>query len=145
MFKRNPNFLLIGSIFVSVMFLVGLTSCQSSGGVIADPETGLEWVVGPDQNMDYSQAVQWVSECNTAGGGWRMPTWQELKPLYDRGVGTRNMEPAFKTTGWNVWAQPKGSVTAWVFDFGASAREVEMPRNHSVGSRAFGVRSHPQG
>ena len=69
------------------MLLVGMTGCRSSGGVITGSETGLEWVVGPDQDMDYNQAVQWVRECNTAGGGWRMPTWQELKPLYEKDVG----------------------------------------------------------
>jgi len=34
-----------------------------------------------------------------AGGGWRMPTRQELSALYQKGIGKRNMDFGFKTTG----------------------------------------------
>ena len=74
----------------------------SADGVITDSETGLEWIVEPDRNTNYSQAEQWVASSTVAGGGWRMPTRQELRTLYQKGVGQRNMDPAFKTTGWWV-------------------------------------------
>ena len=35
----------------------------SSDGAIADSRTGLEWVVGPDRDMNYAQAEQWVANC----------------------------------------------------------------------------------
>lgn len=72
----------------------------SSEGVITDSKTGLEWILGPDRDTNYSQAEQWVASFKMAGGGWRMPTRQELATLYQKGVGQRNMDPAFKITGW---------------------------------------------
>jgi len=63
-------------------------------------KTGLEWVVGPDRDTNYEQAKQWVAACRLAGGGWRMPKLGELSTLYQEGVGERNMDTAFKTTGW---------------------------------------------
>ena len=71
----------------------------SSDGAIADSRTGLEWVVGPDRDTNYAQAEQWVVNCKVMGGRWRMPMRQELSTLYQKGVGERNMDPAFKTTG----------------------------------------------
>ena len=89
----------------------------SSDGVISDSETRLEWVVGPDKDTTYMQASQWVASCKTAGGGWRMPRRKELKTLYLKGIGKRNMDPAFKTTGWWVWAEPRSSSSAWGYAF----------------------------
>lgn len=39
----------------------------SMEGVILDSEKGLEWVAGPDKDMNYNQASQWVADCKTAG------------------------------------------------------------------------------
>ena len=114
----------------------------SSDGVIIDSETRLEWVVSPDSNTNYAQATQWVAACNVAGGGWRMPTRQELKTLYLRGVGKRNMDPAFSTTSGSwVWAEPRDSL-AWGFDF-YNGVEHFFTRNTS-GGRVYGVRSRPR-
>lgn len=113
----------------------------SSDGVISDSETRLEWVVGPDKDTTYMQASQWVASCKTAGGGWRMPRRKELKNLYLKGVGKRNMDPAFKITGWWVWAEPISSTSAWGYAFlhgpgGWSGRPTS-----SDGGRGFAVRS----
>lgn len=113
----------------------------SAEGVIADSQTGIEWLVGPDRNMNYAQAEQWVAECTLAGGGWRMPTRTELRELYQWGAGTRNMDPAFQTTGWLVWAEPRGSSSAWSFNFYRDGSDSEHHRGYSVNLRAFGARS----
>ena len=117
----------------------------SSEGVISDSETGLEWVVGPDKDTNYAQASQWVVSCNTAGGGWRMPTPEELRTLYQEGIGNRNMDPAFKTTGWWVWTELHGygSSAAWNFSEGHSGYFWDE-RGYSGYGRAFGVRSRPR-
>jgi len=112
----------------------------SSEGVIADSQTGLEWVVGPNRDTNYAQAEQWVAGCNVAGGGWRMPTRQELASLYQKGVGERNMDPAFKTTGWCVWGEPRDSSSAWDFPF-ADGNEYSINRTNSRLTRVFAVRS----
>lgn len=112
----------------------------SSEGVIGDSQTGLEWVVGPDRNTNYAQAEQWVSACKAAGGGWRMPTRAELKTLYQRGLGEGNMDPAFKTTGIRIWAEPKDSSSAWHFDFKGGFEDSYF-RYDGPHFRVFGVRS----
>ncbi len=114
----------------------------SADGMITDGQTRLEWVVGPDKDTNYAQAMQWVASCQVAGGGWRMPTRVELKTLYKQGVGERNMDPAFKTTGWWVWAEPRDSSSAWNFSF-ILGYEYCYFRDNSSNGRVFGVRSRP--
>ena len=115
----------------------------SADGMIADGQTKLEWVVGPDKDTNYAQAMQWVASCSVAGGGWRMPTRVELKTLYQQGVGERNMDPAFKVTGTWVWAEPRDSSSAWDF-YVAGGGEHWSYRDDSNLSRVFGVRSRPR-
>jgi hypothetical protein len=115
----------------------------SAEGMITDGQTKLEWVVGPDKDTNYAQAEQWVAGCQIAGGGWRMPTRVELKTLYQHGVGEWNRDPAFKTTGWLVWAEPRDSSLAWYFNFNFGDERCYL-RDHSARHRVFGVRSRPR-
>ncbi|MFH1140212.1 MAG: DUF1566 domain-containing protein [Chloroflexota bacterium] len=114
----------------------------SAEGVIRDSQTGLEWAVGPDKGVNYKEAEAWVKGCKIAGGGWRMPTGAELRSIYAKGLGERNMDPTFKTTGKWVWAvEHKDSSSALPFDFRGGGT-----RSGNVGSfddieRVFGVRS----
>ena len=112
----------------------------SSDGVISDSVTSLEWVVGPDRDTNYAQARQWVASCKTAGGGWRMPTRKELRALYQKGVGKHNMDLAFKTTGWHIWAEPRDSSSAWALDF-HYGDDYWSTRFSSFYRRGFAVRS----
>ncbi len=112
-----------------------------ANGVVKDTKTGLEWKVGPDKDTNWDQARSWVQSLNLDGGGWRMPTTDELKTLYKQGAGERNMTPLLKTTGWWVWSgETKGSSAAWAFTF-ASARGSGAYRDVSGNRRAFAVRS----
>ena len=113
----------------------------SPTGVITDSQTGLEWAVGPDQDTTFDDAAAWVSGCGIAGGGWRMPTRQELRAIYLKGVGERNMDPVFKITGWWVWSgETQNSSTAWAFRYGRGPGGWAI-RSISRDSRAYGVRS----
>lgn len=112
----------------------------SAEGVIADSATGLEWIAGPDRDTNYNAAEQWVTDCKQVGGGWRMPTRAELKTLYQPGVGTRNMDPAFKISGWWVWGEPRDSSSAWAFRFNGGG-DSSYFRDTSSTIRVFGVRS----
>jgi hypothetical protein len=115
----------------------------SSEGVIADSRTGLEWVVGPDRDTNYAQAEQWVANCKVMEGGWRMPMRQELSTLYQKGVGERNTDSAFKTNGNHVWTEPRDSSSAWNFNFNNGNEYWGNPDISSNG-RGFGVRLRPQ-
>ena len=115
----------------------------TANGTISDSQTGLEWVVGPDKDTNYAQAEQWVAACTVAGGGLRMPTKAELKILYQKGIGTRNMDLAFKTTGWWVWGESRDSSSAWRFGF-FDGNEGWLDRSGSNNGRVFGVWSRPR-
>ena len=55
-----------------------------ANGVILDRKSGLEWVVGPDQDLSFKGARKWARELSLDGGGWRLPTRQELRALYHK-------------------------------------------------------------
>ena len=114
-------------------------------GVVTDTKTGLEWVAGPDRDTNWAEAKSWVQSLNLEGGGWRMPSSDELKTLYKKGAGDRNMTPLLKTTGWWVWSgETKDSSGAWIFNFNYGARDG-YDRHGSHGTRAFAVRSRGDG
>ena len=85
-------------------------------GVVRDTGTGLEWVVGPDRDTTWDEAKSWVERLSVDGGGWRMPTRKELRTLYRKGEGKRNMTSLLETTGGFVWTDEiVGSNYAWGF------------------------------
>ena len=89
-----------------------------ANGIVWDMDTGLEWFAGPDKDMNWDEARSWVQSLNLDGGGWRMPTTDELNTLYKKGTGRRNMTPLLKATGWYGWSsETKGSSNARGFDF----------------------------
>ena len=72
-----------------------------------------------------------------------MPTRSELKALYKQGVGTLNIDPAFKMTGWRVWSgETRGSSDVWLVTF-PNAYDDWLDRNSEItgGGRVFAVRS----
>ena len=79
-----------------------------ASGVVYDKKTGLEWYAGPDNATTWNEAKAWVESLNVAGGGWRLPRPEELKTLYKKGAGKRNMTPLLKATGWWVWSIEMG-------------------------------------
>ena len=112
-------------------------------GVVYDKNTGLEWYAGPDRDTNWNDANAWVESLNVAGGGWRMPTKEELKTLYQKGAGTRNMTSLLKTTGWGVWSESRDSSSAWGFAF-YGGYEKRGARGGSDNVRGFAVRSRRQ-
>ncbi len=73
-------------------------------GVVYDKNTGLEWMAGPDKDTYWNEARSWVEALTVAGGGWCMPTCEELRTLYQGGIGPRNVAYVAKTTGREVWS-----------------------------------------
>ena len=111
-----------------------------ANGIVRDTKTGLEWKTGPDQATDWDEARSWVQSLSLDGGGWRMPSMDELEGLYMEGAGSRNMTPLLKSTGWNVWSgETKGSSIAWYFNFYGGDRFWD-PRGSSGNVRGFAVR-----
>ena len=116
-----------------------------ANGIVKDTKTGLEWKVGPDEDTDWKEARSWVQSLNLDGGGWRMPTLDELEGLYKEGKGDRNMTPLLKTTGWYVWSgETEGSSYTYNFYF-YYGYGYWYPRTTPRGERAFAVRSRGDG
>jgi len=116
-----------------------------ANGIVRDTKTGLEWKVGPDKNINWNEARSWVQNLNFDGGGWRMPTMDELEDLYKKGAGKRNMTPLLETTGWWVWSgETKDSSKARFFNCYSGDRSF-IYRDHSDSARAFAVRSRGDG
>jgi hypothetical protein len=116
-----------------------------ANGIVKDTNTGLEWKAGPDKTTTWNEARSWVQSLNLDGGGWRMPTMDELKDLYESGKGDRNMTPLLKTSGWFVWSgETKGSSGAWYFNFYDGIR-YWGDRDYSRYDGAFAVRSRNDG
>jgi hypothetical protein len=112
-----------------------------ASGVVLDTKTGLEWYTGPDKDMDWNEVKRWVANLSVAGGGWRMPTMNELKTIFQKGAGPRNMSPLLKTTGWWVWSgEKRSSSSAWRFGFGRGTEGWHARRPTST-RRGFAVRS----
>jgi len=110
-------------------------------GIVYDEKTNLEWVAGPDKDAPWDKAKAWVESLPVEGGGWRMPTKEELKALYKKGAGERNMTPLLKTTGWRVWSdETEGESAAWFFNFYDGNYTWDL-RESYAGPRVFAVRS----
>jgi len=115
-------------------------------GVVKDTRTGLEWVAGPDIETTWDESNAWVANLTVAGRGWRMPTREELKTLYQKGAGTRNMTSLLKTTGWWVWSgETKASSSAWYFSFSYGYEYWRTCSYSDWDVRAFAVRSRNDG
>ena len=124
------------------------TFIAHANGVVRDTKTGLEWIAGPERNMPWSEAKSWVKSLNIDGGGWRVPTIAELKTIYQKGKGSRNITPLLKTRGWHVWSsERKGPLLVWRFQFQRGEREHSRYDDVSVPvrSRVFAVRSRSDG
>jgi hypothetical protein len=117
-----------------------------ANGIVKDTKTGLEWVVGPDGGMAWNEAKAWVESLNVGGGGWRVPTLEELKGLYQYGKGRRNMTPLLETTGYYVWSSQQAGQHFLAFDFTTGFDNINwFYRSHSNSNRAFAVRSRSSG
>ncbi len=109
-------------------------------GIVYDKKTNLEWLVGPDKDIHWSKAKSWAEGLSLNGGGWRMPTKNEVKKLYKEGNGPRNMTFLLNTNGWWIWSEEKnGSKGSRFFGF-PSSYSSWYHLGFSKDRRAFAVR-----
>ena len=107
-------------------------------GVVYDSKTGLEWIAGPGRNMSWDEAKKWAKGLEIDGGGWRLPTRNELEALYQEGEGKRNMTRLLETEAWWVWsAELDDSASSNLFDFSRGTRDwrSRTPRAYAVRAR----------
>jgi serine/threonine-protein kinase len=127
----------------------------NSCGSITDNKTGLEWYIGPDQNMTWPEAAKWVRNMDTCGRGWRMPTISELRALYNpnftAGTGyftagrywPAHLSPVFAGIGGGSWVWSKEMQqggNAHSFNFNQGAAVTYSQETTAFSTRAFAVR-----
>jgi len=99
---------------------------------------GLYWRVGPDRDMTWDEAKEWV---DGLGGDWRMPTRTELQDLWDSGISYGNWGP-FENSGWFVWSgEVHDSSSAWGFFFDDGIELLSSRGISYSGEQAFAVLS----
>jgi hypothetical protein len=125
-------------------------------GSIKDTRTNLEWVVGPDRNITWHEARQWVTKLGACGGGWRMPTIEEIRSLHNPAVtaGTgfymngryfpAHIDPAFNAIGGGSWVwsnESAGGHNARSFNLNQGKAVEYDVTNTDYATRAFAVRN----
>ena len=107
--------------------------------IVYDKNTGFEWYVGPDKEINWNDATKWAENLDLAGGGWRLPNFKEFKTLYPKGVETHIMTTALRTTsGWWWSSATKDWEHAYVFGFRHGHWGVILKE---LGQRVIAVRS----
>jgi serine/threonine-protein kinase len=125
-------------------------------GSIKDKRTNLEWMVGPDRNTTWPEARQWVTQLGACGGGWRMPTIEEIRSLYNPAVtaGTgyftngryfpARIDPVFNAIGGGSWVwsnENAGGDNARAFNLNQGKAVAYSAMNTDYSTRAFAVRN----
>jgi len=112
--------------------------------LVHDTISGLEWYVGSDRGMSWEEARSWVAGLNVLGGGWRMPTPDELDNLFRIGDGVRKITDLIDSSGYWIWAGDSEKTAArWLFNFsyGGEGWSGQPPAD---GGRAIAVREHKE-
>jgi hypothetical protein len=115
-------------------------------GIVYDKKNGLEWVAGPDKYMGGQAAKKWVKNLNLDGGGWRMPSADELKKLCDRRSSLDEIYSPTVLSSWFVWSSVLGGV--WLADGTRTnypITSIHQPRLPGSVPRAFAVREAQSG
>lgn len=96
-------------------------------GYWRDERSGLHWAATDNgSGVTVSQARSYCQQLATGGfHDWRLPTIDELQPLFGGDVDDRGFRPVapLKLTGW-AWSASEGREPAenWTLDFGDGAR-----------------------
>lgn len=112
-------------------------------GIIYDSQLGLQWAPAPGRAMNHYEAEKYVGDLKLAGGGWRLPTKEELKSLYDPSEHS-GVDSRFNIGESWIWtSELDGQSGAWDCDFladsGGRCRRDDSYANGMV--RVLAVRS----
>jgi hypothetical protein len=111
------------------------------GGVVLDDIANLEWIAGPDKDTTLEEAETWVENLDIDGGGWRMPTIEELNILFREKTGSRNITPLLETNGWYVWScEIEKHLGPYYFYLGTGEELCDAHGSYQNDCRGFAVR-----
>lgn len=104
--------------------------------------------------MSWYDAEQWTAGLGNCAGGWRMPTIEEIRGLFDptttAGIGfllngrryPAHIDPVFNAIGggsW-VWAGERNGDSARSFNLNQGIAVTYSATNNAYSTRAFAVR-----
>jgi hypothetical protein len=114
---------------------------NNGNGTVADTQTGLMWA-----DKDNGSNINWYSaksycEGYSGGGksGWRMPTMDELRQLYNSGAYGSVIQRS-KTGRVCIWSSETSRSDAYCFDF-LDGLWLRYPQSYDPSFRALPVRS----
>jgi hypothetical protein len=137
-FKERAKFMYI---FEDLLPPPGQRFIKWNDCVVCDLNHNLRWYAGPNKDTTWEEAKSWVASLDKGYESWRMPTIEELKSLYQEGVGARNITPLLETTGWVVWSGETWESSAlWNFGTNRAGKRL-LKRNFSKSARGFAVSS----
>jgi len=94
---------------------------EAAAETVRDTETRLTWQRQvPKETYNWNDAKAYCARLSLAGGGWHLPTKEELESLVDKSAGmpTINHEAFPDTPNWAFWSSmPNGSSDAWGVGF----------------------------
>jgi len=120
------------------------TYVVSVSGVVKDLESGLEWLASPDGNITWRRAKSWVDSLNIDGGGWRMPTIEDLQTLNQERRWRLRSTPIFQELVLYVWSGKTMGRKAACYYLRDTANLLWANRSTQA-ARAFAVRSRSDG
>ena len=140
-------------VMVSLGLVAGVVQAEDNrwsmdaDGVITDSQTGLQWHVGPNY-VGWDEARSYCRDLSVAGGGWRMPTMDELRGVwtgYDNFDSHYSMPPACNAKELNIWwvwsSERCDFSTAWGLNFYMGKKEWSSRTYAAAYCRVFAVRS----
>ena len=130
------------SSFVSVLHAVDDKRFTLKDGIIYDSQLRLEWAPANGKAMDHYAAEEYARNLSLAGGGWRLPTREELKSLYDPSK-PGHADPVFNIDNNLVWTSEVDDLwLAWyfLFNYGLERRDTR-DTCYSFFTRVLVVRS----
>jgi hypothetical protein len=95
---------------------------RSAAGVVTDNATGLEWQDDAVSiRMKWSVAGTYCTNLALDGGGWRLPSIEELVSITDKSRTNPSIDPIFQNvpsyTYWSSTTDASDSSVVWLVDF----------------------------
>jgi hypothetical protein len=118
---------------------------------LRDGASGLKWTQDDNgSDIAWNDAGKYCETLNLGGTtGWRLPTTDELKAIYDTNgaakapcrVGKCAVSTQFRLSSYLYWsADPNGDAESWSVSLGGGQR-ASYPKGHSLDARALCVKS----
>ncbi|WP_367270347.1 DUF1566 domain-containing protein [Sulfurovum sp.] len=117
-----------------ILITLGLSSLiwadlSRVGDVVRDSSTGLEWQddsIG--STLTWESAITHCEELSLDGGGWRLPTVNELVSLVDDSRASPAIDPVFQNTAsgnyWSSTTYARTTYHAWYVYFSDGRQDV---------------------